>query len=220
MKKIIYKIFAIFPFVKSAYEKLMKRRYRYLYQIIENKKCKRIMEIGTFDGQHALKMINIAKKMYGHEVEYYGFDLFEGMRDEIFQKEAAKHPISEEQTRQLLYGTGCKINLFKGFTNETLPRFVKGLPKMDLIFIDGGHSLETIANDWHYSQELMHDGTVVIFDDYWNCNDVGCKTIVEGIDPRQYVVEILPIQDKFIHRQGLLRINFVMVTPRKNFNEK
>jgi hypothetical protein len=44
-------------------------------------------------------------------------------------------------------GPGAKIFLFKGDTREVLPKVVNTLPMMDFIFIDSGHSLETIEND-------------------------------------------------------------------------
>ena len=50
---------------------------------------------------------------------------------------------------------------------KTLPEVSKNLPQMDFIYIDGGHSLETIKNDWDYTKNLMHKGTIVLFDDYW-----------------------------------------------------
>lgn len=212
MKKIIYFPFKHFPFVENIYEKLMKRRYQYLYKIIKGKKCRKIMEIGTFDGKHALKMIKTAKKFHGERVEYFGFDLFEGMNKKILEKEIAKKPITKEETKNLLDTTGCKINLFKGFTEITLPQNIEKLPKMDLIFIDGGHSLETIKNDWYYSKKLMNKNTVVIFDDYWNRNNAGCKKIIENIDREKYKVKILPIQDWFPKKTGVLKINFVRVT--------
>jgi len=53
-------------------------KYKYLFEIIRNNKCRRIMEIGTWNGEHALQMIEEAKKNFApNEVEYYGFDLFE-----------------------------------------------------------------------------------------------------------------------------------------------
>jgi len=32
---------------------------------------------------------------------------------------------------------------------------INDLPKMDLVFIYGGHSIETIENDWRYTQKIM-----------------------------------------------------------------
>jgi hypothetical protein len=82
---------------------------------------------------------------------------------------------------------------------------------MDLIFIDGGHSIETISNDWTYARKLMHDHTLVIFDDYWNRDDAGAKPIIERIDVTKYDVQVLPIQDRFKKEWGTLIINFVSV---------
>ena len=116
-----------------------------------------------------------------------------------------------------LQPTGAKIRLFKGFTLDTLPASVSALPPMDLIFIDGGHAQETIANDWHYAQEVMGDSTVVIFDDYWpegfngNMKD-GAKTVVDAIDTSRFKVEVLPIQDCFHNDWGVLKIQFARVT--------
>jgi hypothetical protein len=42
------------------------------------------------------------------------------------------------------------------------------LPKMDLVFIDGGHSTETVATDWENVKDLLHEKSIVFFDDYPN----------------------------------------------------
>jgi hypothetical protein len=62
-------------------------------------------------------------------------------------------------------GPGAKIFLFKGDTREVLPKVVNTLPMMDFIFIDGGHSLETMENDWRYAQVVMGLNTFVVFDE-------------------------------------------------------
>jgi predicted O-methyltransferase YrrM len=206
------KLFKHWPGVQSLYDFFKKHRYRQLYDTIRDQKCQKILEIGVWNGAHALKMINEAKKFHGQGVEYYGFDLFEQMTDEVHQIEVAKYPLSESRIQAKLERTGCRIRLFKGYTQTTLPRAVPQLPKMDLIFIDGGHSLETIQSDWINIVSLMHEKTVVIFDDYWNRDDVGCKPIIEKLDRQKYYVEILPIQDTFRKDWGILKINLVKVT--------
>lgn len=200
------------PGIQSVYNAIKKRRYAYLYQTIRERRSQRLMEIGLWDGAHALRMIETAKRIHGAAVEYYGFDLFEEMNQATHSLEASKYPLSQANIQKKLEWTGCAIHLYKGPSQQTLPPLVSQLPKMDLIFIDGGHSLETIESDWRYCQELMHDATVVIFDDYWNRDDVGCKPLVEKIDRMKYNVEILPIQDRFKKDWGTLTINFVKVT--------
>jgi predicted O-methyltransferase YrrM len=74
---------------------------------------------------------------------------------------------------------------------------------MDFIFIDGGHSFETIQSDWDNVKHRMHDETVVVFDDYWTgpaltdpvYSQGGCQRLIDSLTG--YQVEILEPTDKF-----------------------
>ena len=192
------------------------KRYKYLFKIIENNKCKQIMEIGTWNGEHALRMIESAKKYFpAREIVYYGFDLFSSLNNKILLEEFSKLPPPLEIVRKKLEKTGAKVHLYEGNTKEVLPRVIDELPEMDFVFIDGGHSIETIENDWKYVQKVMNEKTVVIFDDYYNREDVGCKRIIESIDRTKYDIKILPLQDKFRKEWGVLKINFIQISKRK-----
>lgn len=194
------------------------RRYEYLFDEIRKNKCKRIMEVGTWNGERAVEMIETAKKYNkAQDIEYYGFDLFDMMTKEIFNEEVSKKPPSLDHINNMLEKTGARITLFRGFTKDTMPKAMPSLPKMDLIFIDGGHHIDTIKNDWYYTEQLMHDNTVVIFDDYWSGEwgkrtDAGCQSLISEIDRSKFNVEILPMQDSFTKDWGILKINFVKVT--------
>lgn len=197
------------------------QRYKILFEMIGRIKARRIMEIGTWNGNHAAAMIETAKKHWlPEEIEYYGFDLFEDMNEETFKTEVSKKPPSADEVKEKLEKTGAKISLHKGNTLHILPKAVKTLPKMDFIFIDGGHSLETVRNDWEHSRELMHGRTVVIFDDYWNMKGSGCNKIVDSLSKKDFSVEILPPTDEFKKEWGILRINFVKVTKRIKTGER
>ncbi|MEM3373688.1 MAG: class I SAM-dependent methyltransferase [Candidatus Woesearchaeota archaeon] len=186
-----------------------------MFQLVEKIKPKNIMDIGVFDGENSIKILEIAKKYHKpSEINYYGFDLFESMDKKTFEKEISKNPLSEKNIYEKLKKTKTNIYLFKGNTLETLPKNYKNLPKMDLIIIDGGHSLETIENDWNYSKKLMHKKTNVLFDDYWNRMNSGCKKLIDSLDRNKYVVKILPIQDIFIKKDGILKINYALVKLR------
>jgi predicted O-methyltransferase YrrM len=187
------------------------RRYDYLFEEIKKNKTKRLLEIGTWNGRRAKKMIETALAS-GGGVEYYGFDLFEQMTEAVHARELSKRPPRKKEVEQFLSGPGVKIALFQGYTTDTLPKAVPALPQMDFIFIDGGHSIETIANDWEWCRKLMRADTVVVFDDYYfDRDDVGAKAVIEKIDPSLYSVEILPIRDRFKKEWGVLSINFVRV---------
>ena len=193
------------------------KRYRQLYSLIGEIKAKNIMEIGTWRGKRAKSMILEAQKCFPREeVSYYGFDLFETLSPEVMNKELSKQPPLMETVRNELAKTGARIMLYKGDTKKVLAEAMPYLPKMDFIFIDGGHSLGTIQNDWNYASRLMHDGTVVIFDDYWpERQDGGAKPIVDAIDRAVYEVKILPEYDVFVKPgYGRLVIKFALVRKR------
>jgi len=151
--------------------------HSFLNKYISEHKCKKIMEIGVADGGNARTMVSAAMLNFSpEEVKYYGFDLFGGDDDSRM-----------EQVTQKLKETGCKFKLFKGDSAETLPREVETLPKMDLIFIDGGHSYATVKSDWENSRFLMHDETAVFFHNY---DFSGPKGVVDSISREEYQVKI------------------------------
>lgn len=199
--------------VYKMMEKRSRQRYKQLFDLVENGTFSNLMEIGTYKGFNAYHLIKLAQKN-SQKVRYYGFDIFEEMTPEIFAKEISKNPFSKSIVEKIIKTSGAECYLFKGFTNKTLVKAYESLPKMDLIFIDGGHSLETIEYDWDYAEKLLGNSGVAIFDDYWEGNfDAGCKKIVDSIDRKKYQVEILPLQDVFEQGDGTtLKIKFAKVT--------
>ena len=172
------------------------------------------MEIGTWTGDRAFRMIKLAQRYYpADQVEYYGFDLIESMTPDKFMEEFSKWPPAISEVKDKLERTGAKIFLYKGNTLETLPKIAPELPEMDFIFIDGDHSLETIANDWRYASRLMHLKTALVFDDYWpGRTDAGAKVTVDNIDKNQYNVKRLFITDHFKKTDfGELTIKLILV---------
>lgn len=166
---------------------------RYNNLISEIAKCRpsSIMEIGTWNGVHASQMYLEAAK-YNDDVIYYGFDLFE-IRDDKINK--AEHNAKRVQTIKSVQATlnenGVKYKLHQGFSRDTIPAFTPDRP-VDFIYIDGGHSVDTIRDDWNNCQRLIHDDTVIIFDDYYHHrDDVGCNQVVDSIDRDQYKVEFI-----------------------------
>jgi hypothetical protein len=136
------------------------------------------MEIGVANGENAKSMITFAgRNLPAEEIEYYGFDTFEAEDDSQMNMVMDK-----------LEETACRFKLFKGKSMMTLPEALKDLPMMDLIFIDGGHSHETVKSDWENSRALMHDKTAVFFHNY---DFAGVKKLVDSISRDEYLVEIV-----------------------------
>lgn len=170
------------------------RRYDQLLFEIDSVKPKNILEIGTNDGLNAVRMYERASR-HRTDVEYFGFDLFEEMSRSTFLHEFALKVPSKELVSAYMRKHGVKRqSLFSGNTLESLRVNAPRLPKMDIAFIDGGHSLETVGKDWENVQALLHPQSVVYFDDYPNW---GIGPVVDGIDRAKWDVNILPVVDVF-----------------------
>jgi len=147
----------------------------FLIDCIVKKKCRRIMEIGVYNGDNAKKMVETAIHNYPpSEIEYYGFDYFQGYSASYVGKKLEK--------------TECRFRLFEGDTIDTLPKAIGSLPKMDLIFIDGGKSYTEAKSDWENSKTLIHDETTVFVH---NLEFSGIHRMVDSIPRDKYKVNII-----------------------------
>jgi len=59
----------------------------------------------------------------------------------------------------------------------------KGVRSLDLLFIDGWHSVNTCVNDWLYTDMLSPNGVVILHDT--NAHP-GCVTLFDAVDERLY----------------------------------
>lgn len=186
-------------------------RYDNLFRIIKERKCKKIVEIGTFNGIHAKQMIETAIESVGREnVEYYRYDLFEDLTDKKYDEEFSKKPSIKERAKNhlpsiklvkdLLEQTRIKFILFKGDSKITLPKTRHLIRDANFVFIDGGHSKKTINSDWNVVKSIMNKNTIVIFDDYYHSihkEKFGCNNIIDNLDRNIYNIEELYPIDSF-----------------------
>lgn len=201
------------------------RRYINLLRTIREERCRVIVEIGTYDGVHAKQMIDTAALSWPRgQIEYFGFDLFEALTDDDLDREFSKRPPSRHVVEKRLAGTGAQIQLHQGYTQDMLPRFSRGLgasKNIDLVFVDGGHSPETIESDWRNVLEFMDEDTTVLFDDYYTneqdeVKNIGCRSLIDGLDRDLFEVVILDPEDRFEKSWGSLGVRLVRVKPRTN----
>lgn len=179
------------------------KRYNQIIDLLKKNKPKVIIEIGT----HKAVRPREWKELDFHFF-YYGFDVFEDGTKELNEKEMnGKGLCQMDQAKLNLFGIQHK--LYKGLTKDTLPEFKKQNIKADFAFIDGGHSIETIQNDWDHVRDCMNPGGIVIFDDYYSINypkEFGCNEVVKNIDH-----EVLPEMDVFTSENGNIGIQLVKV---------
>ena len=212
---------SIYYFLKLwiKYSLLKYSRYKYLFFEIYKSQPTSLIEIGVYRGIRSLEMIKLAKS-FKREIYFYGFDLFEGISTKKIKKELSKKSISATEIKKNLYDNlndkDIHINFIKGDTNKSLKRF-KIRKKVDFIFIDGGHSIKTIKNDWLNLQKLIDNKSVIIFDDYYENNEIskkfGCKKIIDNLD-KKFETKIFPSTDFVKVNSKLTRNHLVKVTKK------
>jgi glycosyltransferase involved in cell wall biosynthesis/predicted O-methyltransferase YrrM len=197
-----------------------RNQYYPLFETLRTKPCRKILEIGTHNGKNAVAMIkSAASQIPENEITYYGFDLFEDMTDSLQGEEySPPEKVKKEEVEEFIKShTTARVTLIRGNTRQTLKT---ALPKMDLIFIDGGHSIETIRSDWANCQQFIKDDTIVYFDDY---NDempfIGPYLITKELSS-DYEFEVLPQTNYYKRPYGRLKCQLLRVTKKSWWNLK
>lgn len=197
------------------------KRYREILSIIRRTRPVTIVEIGVYQGSRAIEMINAASIMRpAADIRYVGFDLFEMLTEELCTKEYSKLPPNQAAVEAFLQTSGAQIRLIKGYSQETVPAFAATASEpADIIFIDGGHAVETIRADFENVLKIMGPKTTVVFDDYYTNTEaevpgVGCQSIIAGLDPTVFDSRIGEIEDTFEKPWGTLRIRLAFVRKR------
>lgn len=167
-------------------------RYVQLLDLLDEIKPRKICEIGTWNGNRALQLLQTAGKYYPMKrVEYQGFDLFDEQTGEHFRRELSKYAFPVEVVRKRLQATGADIDLVVGDTVDT----TKQLKPADFYFVDGGHSDYTVTNDGWAVLHLLDDfGGVAVFDDYYHKGKPdmqGANLFIDNLPP-QFEVKHLP----------------------------
>ena len=139
------------------------------------------MEIGVHNGGSMTMLLSGNNK----NINIYGIDLFEDMYDEtkhLNKEKFTKYQyfkrdnLSMSKTRNNLdtikthYNNNSIINLIQGnsYFNETETKFKEELNnnELDLLFIDGDHTLDGVKNDYERYSKYVKKGGFIIFDDY------------------------------------------------------
>jgi hypothetical protein len=193
-------------------------RYGNIYKLILLHECRSLMEIGVFNGDNAERMIQTAMVQQGY-VQYVGFDLFEDMTPDKHAAEFSKRPSPIAVVYQKLHATGADVRLIRGDTTETLAPYLDIYGCPEFVFIDGGHSHDTITSDWYHVSNHMNADTIVLFDDYYPGEPhamagFGCNHIVDNLSRDEYQVQMLEPVDMFEKEWGELFIQMVAVRKR------
>ena len=184
-------------------------RYRQLADIIRHYKPKSITEVGTWNGGRAIEMA-LAVFEYRDKFSYFGFDLFEeatALTDDIEMNTKKHHTIElvtnrleEFKNKMKEKGKEFIFKLHKGDSKVTLKK-CKSSNKVDLAFIDGGHSYETVKSDYNDLKKVP----LLVFDDFFSKDEEGKQPEERNMGVNKLIKEIkaygkivLPSNDRVI----------------------
>ena len=146
-------------------------------QRLSNYNPKNVLEIGVFCGVTARNTCDLLEKINGKDFSYIGVDLFGSdqseKKDEIeptfLKDQKFSNPLkniyynyilrenlnSIDSVSKLLKKYSDNIKLIAGDTNTVLKEL--DLQTFDFVFLDGGHSYQTVINDLTILYENMKD---------------------------------------------------------------
>ena len=158
---------------------------------------KNVLEIGVFCGVTARNTCDLLHEKNGNDFNYIGIDLFgsnqNNKRDEIkpnfLKSQKFSNPLkniyynyilkenlnSIESVKKLLKKYSQNIKLIAGDTNKVLKKI--DLQKIDFVFLDGGHSYETVTNDLSILYASMKNQKKVIL-----CDDYGKESHISEVE--------------------------------------
>lgn len=139
-------------------------RFDQIYSWLEVHKPKVILEVGTWNGGNAVRMMEAACAE-----KYIGFDVWDEGSKELDELELnVKKHVTKKSVEKLFDSKGFEYELIQGNTRVTMPEYmVGGHPIADFSLIDGGHSAATIHNDFVQIMRLTHTKGTIFFDDYY-----------------------------------------------------
>lgn len=165
-------------------------RYAQLPPLLHHLAPRDIVEVGTWSGWRAVQMALISLEQ-GLDVTYRGYDVFDDFTPEFDAREMNVKPhFSRDEVGRLLNLVAdlyprFSFELLQGNTNDTLKD-----ERADFVFLDGGHSYETILNDF----EAVKKSRVILLDDYYaggiDTEGFGCNRVIAGIQH-----QVLPVKD-------------------------
>ena len=158
---------------------------------------KNVLEIGVFCGVTARNICDLLNKINRNNFNYIGVDLFGNdqneTKDEIkptfLKDQKFSNPLkniyynyilkenlnSIKSVKRLLKKYSNNIKLIAGDTNKVLKEI--DLQNIDFVFLDGGHSYQTVINDLTILYDNMKNKKKIIF-----CDDYGKESYIPEVE--------------------------------------
>ena len=168
--------------------------------LVKERKPQNFLEIGVFTGVTARNICELLSLINNGKFYYLGIDLFEDFEDAVStevvpefltNKQNFSNPLkslfynfllreklnSLESVSKFLKKFGKNIELKKGNSLDILKKI--DLKIFDMIFVDGGHSYETVKFELGIILKNINDNCLVICDDYIHAEAIGVKKAID-----------------------------------------
>ena len=154
--------------------------------LVKEYEPKNVLEIGVFCGVTSRNICELLKTNFGSDFRYYGLDLFGSTKtssvDEIEPKflknQKFSNPLktiyynfikkenlnSKISVQNFLKKFSQNIELIEGDTRVTLEKVP--LSEIDFVFLDGGHSYDTVLSDLQKLYDNMKNNSKIVCDDF------------------------------------------------------
>ena len=168
--------------------------------LVKERKPQNFLEIGVFTGVTARNICELLSLINNGKFYYLGIDLFEDFEDAVStevvpefltNKQNFSNPLkslfynfllreklnSLESVSKFLKKFGKNVELKKGNSLDILKKI--DLKIFDMIFVDGGHSYETVKFELSIILKNINDNCLVICDDYIHAEAIGVKKAID-----------------------------------------
>ena len=155
-----------------------------LLNLVNEYKPKNFLEVGVLEGATARNVCEIMYKLHGDNFNYIGIDLFGHDLNANSKKEFTPisnkysnpfkflyfnfilrhHPNSLKGVNYLLKKFNNSVNLYQGYSKNLLRKI--NLQTIDFVFLDGGHSYETVKDDLNVILKKLKKNSILVLDDY------------------------------------------------------
>lgn len=184
-------------FRKSSFKKDLDNG-NLLLEIISELKPTSVLEIGVLEGVTSRNICELLNILHKGNFNFTGIDLFGedlAINNEkeftpitkkfsnpfkwiYFRIITRMDPHSKKGVEFLLRKFKKNIKIIKGYSDNILKKI--NLDNVDFVFLDGGHSYETVKKDLDILVSKLKSRSIIICDDY-NKNEYGVKKAIDEI---------------------------------------
>ena len=169
-----------------------------MLRLIKDAKPSNFLEVGVLEGATSRNVCELLNIIHNGNFSYTGIDLFgedlslNNLKEYTPISKKISNPIkwiyfnlflkmkpnSKQCVEHLLKKFKNVTNIYKGYSKIILNQI--DLKKIDFVFLDGGHSYETVKEDLHILTSKLKKNSIIVCDDY-NVLHYGVKKAVDEI---------------------------------------